>query len=174
MKQPVLPAIVLGVTLLLFVGAPYIPNAVLKGTVGNPFGTVVLLGAALAAVKFNMALGVATFLAAGALFLENRKRLLAKLRIVEESASASAASGKRESTPADVAKLSEPAGDLVEGEVHPAAEEPSTEEHGFEPRGEASEAFEAVAPSMNQKMPLQSGTPPSAAAAAAQFTRAGL
>lgn len=173
MKQQVLPAIVLGVTFLLFVAAPFIPNAALKATVGNPVGTVVLLGAALAALKVNMALGIAAFLAAGALFLENRKRLVAKLRVVEESASASAASGKRESTPADVARLSVPAPDLVDGEVHPAAEEPSTEDHAFAPQ-QASEAFEAVGPSINQKMPLQSGTPPSAAAAAAQFTRAGL
>ena len=131
MKGLRLPVFVLCVA--LFLGAPYIPNMVLKATVDTTLGVFMLLAGVLLTLCLDPILALAVFLAAGALFLENRKRIVSrinqpKLKPVEMTGE-----------PASVASLSVPAADLVEGEVHPEHEEPSVDEHTFEPTDSSDE-----------------------------------
>jgi hypothetical protein len=151
------------VALAVFLAAPYIPNPILKATVNTYVGVAVLLVAVLVAVRGDMVVALAVFLAAGALFLENRKRLVA-------GASASAGAGAPKSEPASVASLSVPAPPIEEGEVHPEFEEPSRDSYGFEPTEDTgSNDFRAVGTSINMKEPLETAVSNSSARAAQQF-----
>lgn len=132
----------------VFLGAPYVPNSMLKLAVNSYAGVATLLVASLVAVRYDMVVGLAVFLAAGALFLENRKRLVAG-----ETAPAVASVS---STPAPVSMLDEPAEPVVEGEVHPAQEVPTRESHSFKPSDEDhTDDFKPVGESINEKEPLE-------------------
>ena len=156
----------------LFLAAPSIPNSTLEATVGNPIGVVVLLVATLAAARVDLVLSLAVFLAAGALFLENRKRILAKLAGTARTVAASSSAGPLLNS---VENVSIPATPLVDGEVHPIHEAPFTEEHSFEPSsGSGSNAFSPVSNSINAKTALATGTPISANLSAQGFVKAGL
>lgn len=164
----------LSVTLLLFglfLFAPSIPNAVLTVTVGTMVGVVVILLGTLAALRVDPVLGLAAFLAAGALFLENRKRIVTKLQGTKAAVAASLSSETLNS----VENVTTPATDLIENEVHPSHESPFQEEHGFEPsEGMGSNTYSSVGGSIDTKAALASGTPTSAGTAAEGFRKAGL
>lgn len=155
----------------LFLFAPNIPNTVLIGTVGTTTGVIVLLLGTLAALRYDPVLGLAAFLATGALFLENRKRIVAKLQGTKAAVAASLSSESLNS----LDNLTTPATDLIENEVHPPHESPFQEEHGFEPAsGMGSNTFSSVGVSIDTKSALASGTPVSAGVAAEGFQKAGL
>ena len=131
--------------LAVFVAAPYIPNMLLKVLVGNYAGVAILLAANLYLLKVNMTVALAFFFACGGLFLENRKRTLAKVE-------ASIQRGIDGTNLAPVSNLSVPAEDLVEGEVHPEHDEPAGERHTYEPTSEGqSNRFDRVGESVNEK-----------------------
>lgn len=139
----------IGVCLVIFVAAPYLPNAVLKMTVGTTVGTFILLAAATAVLRMNAVLGLGAFLATAALFLENRRRVISKIKKVAASPT-SPQEGEYD-------KALEPADDLVDNEVHPEHEKPQEEEHGFDPERDAgSNTFERVGDSINEKGVLSS------------------
>jgi hypothetical protein len=151
--------------LAVFLVAPSVPNAVLAAAVNSYVGVAALLFATLVALRMDMVLGIAVFLAAGALFLENRKRLVAGTATIEAPQVAS--------QPAPVAALDVPAEPVVETEVHPPHEEPSVREHPFEPESH-SNVFERVGESINEKQPLPTVPVNSSSAVASIMERAGL
>lgn len=151
--------------LVVFLSSRYIPNSLLKITVGTYPGVVILLGAVLVAARYDKLLSLAVVLASGSLFLENRKRTLMTLR-----------PGKVEieKVPdgAPVAAIVEGAHDLIEGEEHPDHEVPDVESYKFQPTKDATDEFSPVEDSIDTKQPLDTVT--SNKGVAEQLTREGL
>jgi|UniRef100_A0A6C0JX53 hypothetical protein len=138
-------------SLAVFLVTPWVPNGVLKVLVGNPIGVFALLALTLVVLRHDLIDGLAFFLAAGVLFLENRKRILSR---IEKVASGDDGSGKRKSTHASVESLSTPADDLIDGEVHPEHDRPSEDESSFHPKDDAgSNKFNPVDETINEKVP---------------------
>ncbi len=172
----------IGVLLIIFVVAPMIPNALLEATVGNIVGVFVLIAGSLALLRMDLTLGTAAFLAAGALFLENRKRILSGLpsagpsqQALPSLPAASVAPPAPEPGPARVQSLATPAADLIDGELHPAHETPEQDSVSFAPsESTGSNTFQPVGESINTKAVLPSGTPSSTIAAAAKYQQEGL
>ena len=78
------------------------------------------------------------------------------------------------SNQAPVSALSVPAEDLIEGEVHPEHETPSSEEHSFEPTAEGqSNSFHKIGLSIDEKHVLPSEDTSSAAEMADRFVKEG-
>lgn len=144
MKQS--DAIVLGVSGLLFIAAPYIPNTVLNVTVNTSIGILLMLLAPLYFIRSNPISAIAVLLAVGALFLENRKRIITTIKTSINTEISQ--SGAKYAPVQDVAAG---APDLVDGEVHPEHESPFEEEHSFQPEKDASNEFEPVGESINEK-----------------------
>ena len=126
-------AIIFAVCLLIFVSSRYIPTSVLKVTVGSYIGVVCLLAAVLIAAKYDLILALSVFLAAGSLFLENRKRILMTLRPSTKLPLEKTLDG------APVEAITQGAEDLVDGEVHPEHEEPDVDSYKFEPTSDATD-----------------------------------
>lgn len=119
-------------------------------TAGNIVGSAVLLLSILAIMRTDKVLALAIFLAAAALFLEHRRRMVDRIAIRMSTG--------KEMFP--VKELSKPAPDLVPGEVHPQRHLPEYEDHSFEPSEEAgSNKFEPVDESLNEKHPLETVPP---------------
>ena len=139
--------VAIGACLAVFLAAPYIPGPVLNLVVGNYAGVFALLAANLYLLQVNLTVALAFFFACGGLFLESRKRTLAKVE------SALLKQGGIDGTSlAPVSSLSVKAEDLVEGEVHPEHDEPSGERHAYEPKSEdQSNRFDRVGESVVQK-----------------------
>jgi hypothetical protein len=133
------------VSFAIFVLSPYLPQVLLTVTVGNRVGSLLVLVAVLLALRRNALVALATFLAAAALFLENRRRTVARVR---------QALGAGVGAP--IEELSKPARDLVPGEVHPPREEPTNEEYDYGPGEEhdGAKAFESSA-AEDEKGPLE-------------------
>ena len=143
----------LGVSFLLFLSAPNIPNWVLQMFVNTYVGVALLIASVLVALSVNPILALAVFLMAGAFFLENRKRILIKIEAPEQTAEP----GKQVAAP--LSAVTEGSPDVVEGEAHPEQEEPSREAHSFEPDGDSSNEFRPVGDSINMKQPLETARP---------------
>jgi len=136
----------------VFLIAPYFPSALLNLLVGNYFSTGALMIATLFVLRKDIVLGLAFFLAAAALFLEQRRRIVTKVQIAMETLP----HGK----PAGVEALNTPAPPIVKGEVHPPRESASYEDHGFEPTEQTgSNDFSKVDESINEKKPLETVPP---------------
>jgi len=166
MKKNIIGFIVL--CLIVFVSAPWIPTPVVNFLVGNYVSVFILLAANLYLLRVDAALSIAFFLAAGSLFLENRKRTLAKIENSQVNAL------MNNSKQADVASLSVPAENLVEGEVHPDHEIPSTEEHPFEPSSEGqTNSFHKVGQSIDEKHVIAGEETHSASEMAERFVKSG-
>ncbi len=149
-------------SLAVFLAAPYVPDSLLNATVNSYVGVAVLLLLVLYTVRQDMVVALAVFLAVGALFLENRKRLVAGSNSTQKE-------GTPVSEPAPVAALSVPAPPVQEDEVHPDFEMPERESHDFEPQEDTgSQDFRAVGPSINQKDPLDT-MPANSSDAVAEF-----
>jgi len=144
----------LGVSFLLFLSAPNVPNWVLKIFVNTYMGVILLIASVLIALYVNPILALAVFLTAGAFFLENRKRILIKIEIPEDSSTE-----PRKEMTAPISAITEGSPDMIEGEAHPEQEEPSKEAHSFEPQENSSNEFRAVGESINTKQPLETATP---------------
>ncbi len=160
---------VLGLSLLLFVVSPYIPNTVLNATVGTSLGILVLLLAPLLVVRYNPVLALAVLLAVGALFLENRKRILTGIKI---SINTDIKKGGTKYAPVDA--VVEGASDLIDGEVHPEHETPFEESHNFHPEKNTTDGFENVGESINEKGALETVPTNSSRTMADHFEKAGL
>jgi len=167
MKQNILGAIVF--CLAVFVTTPWLSTGVVNFFVGNYVSVFIILAINLYLLRVDAVLSIAFFLAAGSLFLENRKRKLAgieskQLRISIDGTNV-----------APVSVLSVPAEDLIDGEVHPDYEVPSTEEHGFEPTSEGqSNEFNRVGVSIDEKHVIPTEETHSASEMADKFVKAGL
>jgi hypothetical protein len=167
MKQHIVGAIVL--CLAIFVVTPWLPTVLVNLLVGNYVTVFILLAANLYLLRVNAILSVAFFLAVGSLFLENRKRKLATIETAKITTSIDG------TTAAPVSALSVPAEDLIDGEVHPEHETPSTEEHGFEPTSEGqSNEFNKVGESIDEKHLIPTEDVRSASMEADKFIKGGL
>ena len=136
----------LGACLLVFLAAPYLPSAALSLLVGNYAGVFVLLAANLYLIQVNLTLALAFFFACGGLFLEQRKRKMARISTTNSSKSIDGTSL------APVSNLSVNADDLVDGEVHPEHDEPAGERRSYEPKGDdQTNRFDRVGESVDEK-----------------------
>jgi hypothetical protein len=141
---------VLAAACAVFVLSPYLPQSLLKFTVGNMVGSAALLLLVLYVIRIDAVLGLAVFLAVAALFLENRRRTVDTVREVITN----------EKTSFRVEGLDKPAPPIVPGEVHPAHREPDIEDHGFEPTEDSGQnTFEKVDYSQDEKQPLETVPP---------------
>ena len=98
-------------------------------------------------LQTDIVLGLATFLAVAALFLENRRRTVKEVTMMLSG-------GK---PPFEVKELSTPAPNLVPGEIHPRHEGSSSEDYGFEPTEESgkNDVESLGAESQDEKQPLE-------------------
>jgi hypothetical protein len=156
------------VCFLIFVFSRYIPNSVLKMTVGTYVGVIFLLAAVLIAARYDLMLGLAVFLVASSLFLENRKRLLMTLRPLKADVLDKTEDG------APVAALVQGSEDIIDGEVHPDHETPEVDSYKFEPSKDASDEFSPVGESINEKIPLETASANSNRGLAQHLTREGV
>lgn len=161
-------AIVLGLTLLVFVSSRYIPNNVLKLSVNTYPGVIFLLASVVFAAKYDYILALAVFLAAGSLFLENRKRVIMLLRPSTKAPLEKTLDG------APVAAITHGADDLVDGEVHPEHSEPEVDSYNFKPSRDATDEFNPVDETINTKVPLETASANSNKGLAEHLTREGV
>jgi len=167
MKQNIMGAI--AICLAVFVATPWMPTSVVDLFVGNYLSVFIILVANLYLLRIDAVLSIAFFLVAGSLFLENRKR---KLESIEGRQLKFSIDG---TSTAPVSVLSVPAEDLIDGEVHPEHEVPSTDEHGFEPTSEGqSNEFNKVGISIDEKHVIPTEETHSATEMADKFVKAGL
>ena len=161
-------AIVLGLVFLLFVFSRYIPNSLLKLTVGNYVGVVILLLAVVFAAKYDLVLSIAVLLAVGSLFLENRKRVLMTLRPKNTGELVKVPDG------APVEAIVAGSDDVIDGEVHPEQEVPETDSYKFEPSEDSNDNFSPVGESIDMKAPLETASGSSNTGLAQHLTREGV
>jgi hypothetical protein len=123
----------------------------LELTVGTTVGALILLVLVLFVLQVDIVLGLATFLAVAALFLENRRRTVSKV--------SSMMTTKEE--PMRIKELDTPAENLVPGEVHPDRKDSEVDDYGFEPTEESGKNdFEGLgAESQDEKQPLETVPP---------------
>ena len=138
------------VAALIFVGSSYVPDALIRLLAGNMVGAAVLLFAVLYTMRTDKVLALAVFLAAAALFLESRRRTVERVSVAMSA----------EKPVFRVEQLSQPAPDLVRGEVHPPRQTPEYEDYSYEPSEETgANKFEPVDESINEKHPLETVPP---------------
>jgi hypothetical protein len=132
----------------VFLLSPYIPLDILKLIVGNRVGAFLLIGLVMYALILDNTIGLAVFLAACALFLEQRRRTV---EIVKEVGSGSEA-------PVD--NLMVPAPNIVPGEVHPPKKDAEVDDYSFEPTEESgTNTYDKVLESYDEKQPLDTVPP---------------
>lgn len=145
-------------TLLILLGSftvflltPYIPYTVLKMTVGNTLSAAAILCLVLYTLAQDRLLGLASFLAVAALFLEQRRRTVDKV---------SAAMDPRAKPSFNVDQLNVPARDLIPGEVHPPRKDAEVDDYSFEPSEESStNKYESTDDTYDDKRPSDTVPP---------------
>ena len=104
------------------------------------------MGLVLLALAKDRVLGLASFLAVAALFLEQRRRTVEKVMVSKPVFS--------------VEQLNVPAPDIVPGEVHPPRKDADVDDYSFEPSEESgTNKFEVVDESYDQKEPSDTVPP---------------
>lgn len=136
----------------VFLLSPYIPFSVLKLVVGNRVGAFLLIGLVIYALVLDNTIGLAVFLAACALFLEQRRRTVEKVKEVQGSVKASVNEA--------VENLIIPAPNIVPGEVHPSKRDAEVEDYSFEPTEESgTNTYDKFDESYDEKHPLDTVPP---------------
>lgn len=134
----------IGVSILLFIAAPYLPSAFYFQVFSNAIGAFILLVAVLASVAYSKVGSIALTLAIGSLFIEHRKRAMTILQVVAQT---------KEDVPSFEHQL-ESAPPLVPSEIHPPFESPDETVVGYRPLEDQSNDFEAVGRTINAKTEL--------------------
>jgi len=166
MKKNIMGYIVL--CLVVFIATPWLPTSAVNLLVGNYVTVFAILAANIYLLRVDAVLSLTFFLAAGSLFLENRKRALAR---IEKAEFATSING---TNMAPISALLVPAADLIDGEVHPEHETPSSEEYAFEPTSEGqSDSFHKVGLSIDEKHVIPTEDTHSAAEMASRFMKTG-
>jgi hypothetical protein len=128
--SPTLASIVLAGT--IFILAPYTPTAVLKPLVGTRIGSAILLIGVLAVLQVDRVIALGAAMAAAALFLEYRRRVVSSLPV------------------GDYARVPiKKAPNLVPHEEHPPFETPAVEEVDAKPDSDTNDVTD-----LDQKAPL--------------------
>jgi len=136
--------LLIGVSILLFITAPYLPSALYFQVFGNAVGAFVLLLAVLASIGYSRVGSIALVLGIGALFIEHRKRAMSILKVVAKT---------KEDAPAYEKQLEAPP-PVIPSEIHPSFETPEETVVGYKPLENQSNDFEAVGTSINAKTDL--------------------
>ena len=128
------------VALVLFIAAPYLPASFYAMAFTNIVVPALLLLGLLATMRFSLIGSVALFLAVAALFIENRRRTFQEVKV-----------------PTYEQQMA-PAQPIVPGEIHPAADLPSTSGPSvkYAPSEDATNEFQRVGTSINTKKALPS------------------
>ena len=136
---------------VLFIFSSYLPSWLLHLVVGTNVGALLALVLVLVVLQNDIVLGLATFLAVAALFLENRRRTVNKVTMMMSTTK----------QPFDIKELSTPAPDLVPGEIHPDHKGSEVEDYGFEPTEESgkNDVESLGAESQDEKQPLETVPP---------------
>lgn len=136
--------LLIGISILLFIGAPYIPSVVYFQVFGNAVGAFVLLLAVLASVGYSKIGSVALLLGIGALFIEHRRRAMSIVQIAVNTKEDIVSFEKQLEAPPPV----------VPTEIHPPFEIPEESVVGYRPLENQTNDFEAVGSSINSKTDL--------------------
>ena len=139
----------------MFLISPYLPYSVLHATVGTRLGAFLLLALVLYVLFLDQTLGLATFLAVAALFLEQRRRTVERVRTVAVADPSSGSNNKFQ-----VEQLTVPAPNIIPGEVHPPRKVADIDDYSFEPSEETgNNKFEQIDESYDDKQPLETVPP---------------
>jgi hypothetical protein len=136
--------LLIGLSVLLFLGAPYIPSALLFKFFNTALGAFVLLVAVLLSVGYSKLGSIAFILAVGALFIEHRKRAITIVKAVAET------KATEESYESQLVS----APPIIPTELHPPFEMADETVVGYKPMEDTSNEFEAVGTSINHKTDL--------------------
>jgi hypothetical protein len=135
----------------VFLLAPYIPYSLLRLAVGNKIGSFVLIALVIYALTKDSVVGLASFLAVAALFLEQRRRTV---EIVKKG------QDPKIQPVFSVDQLTVPAPNIVPGEVHPPRKDAEVEDYSFEPSEETgTDKYDGVSESFDEKQPLDTVPP---------------
>jgi hypothetical protein len=136
--------IIIGVNLLIFVLAPFLPNVVYDYFVDTYVGTFILMVVALYEASFGYLPLLSVFVSIASLYAESHARKVKKI--------------KRNGTinkEGNYVKQLEPARPLMDSEIHPEIPEPENESVTFLPKeDDESNAFNPVDSTINTKTPL--------------------
>ncbi len=136
--------LLIGVSVLLFIAAPYLSTSLYFQLFNNVVGPFVLLVAVLVSVAYSKVGSIALIVAVGALFIEHRKRAMTILHVVANTP-------KEEPAAIDQIVSAPP---VVPSEIHPPFEMPEESIVGYRPLENQSNDFEAVGSSINAKTDL--------------------
>ena len=128
--------------ILLFLAAPSLPSSLFKSIFVNYIGAAVLLLVLLISTSYSRVGSVFLLLAVVGVYVEYRRRVLKDVAEVSYE------------------KQMEPAKPIVPTEIHPQFEAPSEDLVGYKPSGNATDEFEPVGPSINQKAELSTSRLP--------------
>lgn len=134
---------ILGGSLAVFLGTPFVPTAVYVNLFSTPFTAFFLLTLLLVIVSFSTPAGIAFGLAAGALFVEHRRRVISL-------AQKSSDSSKKKDLYTEQLKAAAP---VVPTEVHPLPDLPEDTQVQSSTEDQTNE-FEAEGWSINHKRDL--------------------
>lgn len=136
--------ILIGVNLLIFLIAPFLPNVVYTHFIETYLGITVILCAALYSIMYGYLVSVSTFVALASLFSESHAR---KAKNIKGRATATGTN--------EFENQILPAPDLVPNELHPDIGEASNEDvRGVPAKDDGDNSFEAVDTSINEKRTL--------------------
>ena len=142
--------IIIGVNILVFVLAPFLPNAVYKYFVDTYIGIAILMLLALYQSSFGYLSLLSSFVGIASLYSESHARRVKEIKqdgVINKEG--------------DYVKQLEPAAPLLEAEVHPDIPEPENESISFLPKkDDESNDFHPVDTSINTKTPLNTTSLP--------------
>ena len=136
--------IIIGVNLLVFVLAPFLPNVVYDYFVDTYVGIVILMLLALVQASYGYLALLSSFIGIASLYSESHAR---RVKVIKRDGVIN--------KEGDYVKQLEPAAPLLENEVHPEVPEPENESVSFLPKqDDESNDFHPVDTTINTKTPL--------------------
>jgi len=137
--------VIIGVNLLVFVLAPFLPNFIYNNFVDTYVGTIVLMIVALYESSYGYLSLLSAFVGIASLYAEGHARKARKIKVNGPI--------KKEG---EYSKQLEPAPPVEPNEVHPEIPEAEDTTHTFIPKeDDESNAFKPVDATINTKVPLE-------------------
>lgn len=143
-KSPSTDTILMGIAIAWSLFLPFAPHALfvlLDGLIGVFF----LLAASILALSYGPVTGIIVFVAIALTFVERNRRIIQK-KIIDMPA-------------VTYQEQLAPSPPMSEEEIHPSYDSPPEEEVPFYPEGPASDTFEPVGASIDDKQPIKTLTP---------------
>ena len=141
---------IIGVNLLVFVLAPFLPNVVYNYFIDTYVGIVILMLLALFQSSYGYLALLSSFIGIASLYSESHAR---RVKVIKRDGVIN--------KEGDYVKQLEPAAPLLEAEVHPDIPEPENESISFLPKkDDESNDFHPVDTSINTKTPLNTTSLP--------------